>query len=96
MGNIDENDTYNYLLDMEIILNEFNNSYLSKDFKNINLISKSFLDNINNTYLNKLKNSIEMIGAKFKTILAGDNYNKFEDKLFEQYINISLYINNNS
>ena len=96
MGNIDENDIYNYLLDMEIILNEFNNSYLSKDFKNMNLISKSFLDNINNTYLNKLKNSIEMIGAKFKTILAGENYIKFEDKLFEPYINISLYINNNS
>ena len=95
-GAITENDVNNYILDLQDILYNFNKAYLNKEFRNINRSYKSFLDKVNNTYLLKLKKSIEMVGLRFKTIFTEDSYKIFENKLFEQYTNISNYIYNYS
>jgi hypothetical protein len=96
MGAITENDINSFILDMQTILYDFNQSYLDIEFKDINRFSKIFLEKINNTYLLKLKRSIEMISIKFITIFTKDSYSIFENKLFEQFNNISYYINNGS
>ena len=96
MGAISENDINSYILDMQTILNDFNRSYLDSEFKNINRFSKSYFDKINNTYLFRLKRSIDMVGIKFSTIFTEESMHTFENKLYEQYNNITIYINNYS
>ena len=96
MGAITENDINSFILDMQTIICEFNKSYLSNEFKNINRIANIYLEKINNTFLFKLRRSIEMISIKFKSIFTEDNFKIFENKLFSQYDNISIYINEQS
>ena len=96
MGSISENDINSYILDMQTILYYFNQSYLDSEYKDINRFSKSYFDKINNTFLFRLKRSIDMVGIRFSTIFTEESYNIFEDKLYEQYNQIVIYINKNS
>ena len=96
MGSISENDINSYILDMQTILKNFNRIYLSTEFKNINRFSKSYFDKINNTFLFKLKRSIDMVGIRFSTIFTEESMHIFENKLYEQYNDITIYINNYS
>ena len=96
MGAISENDINSYVLDMQNILYYFNQTYLSREFKDINRFSNIFFDKINNTYLIKLERSIEMTALKFSTILTKDNYKILKDIMFKQFNEISFYIYNNS
>ena len=95
-GSITENDINSYIVDMQDILYDFTQSYLNREFRDINRFSKVFFDKINNTYLFKLHRSFEMTSIKFNTIFTEEMNKIFEDRLFEQYNNISLYINNHS
>ena len=81
---------------MQTILNDFNRSYLNSEFKNINKFSKSYFDKVNNTFLFRLKRSIDMVGIRFSTIFTEDSMHIFESKLYEQYNDITIYINSNS
>ena len=96
MGSISENDINSYILDMQTILNDFNRSYLNSEFKNINKFSKSYFDKVNNTFLFRLKRSIDMVGIRFSTIFTEESMHIFESKLYEQYNDITIYINSNS
>ena len=96
MGGITESDILDFLLNINDTLNNFINLYLGKDYKNMNITGNKFLMKENNLYLQLLKRSIDMTAIKFSTILTIDNYNKFEENIYEKYNNISFYINNNS
>ena len=96
MGAISENDIINSLYILKESLCNFNKSYLSIEYKNIKNSFKRFMKNINDTYLIKLKRSINMVALKFSTILTEKSYKELENRIFEQYYNIELYINNTS
>ena len=95
MGAISENDINDFLLEMEYILYSFNDSYLGKDYKNINRAFNLFYYNMKDNYLFKLKRSIEMAAFKFSTILTEESYNKLKDNMYIQYNKIDSYVNNN-
>ena len=94
--NINKTKIKNFLLNINDTINDFIDLYLGKDYKNMNITGNKFLMKENNLYLQLLKRSIDMTAIKFSTILTLDNYNKFEENIYEKYNNISFYINNNS
>ena len=93
MGAITKNDITDYLMDMQFILSFFNESYLDKDYKNINRTFNSFFTINKDNYLFKLKRSIEMSALKFSTILTEESYNILKNNMYIQYNQIELYIN---
>jgi hypothetical protein len=91
-NSITEKDIDDYILDLKETLLDFNNSYLSKEYKNINNSLIVYLENIRNNYLGKLKKNIDIVGSQFKTILTNEIYKKMEQELFKQYYEIESFI----
>jgi len=96
MGSITESDILDFLLNINDTIYNFIDLYLGKEYKNMNITANNFLMKENIIYLQLLKRSIDMTAIKFSTILTLDNYNKFEENIYEKYNKISFYINNNS
>ena len=84
MGPVTRDDVIYFLLDIETTLYNFNKTYLSKEYKEINKISNLYFNKINSTYLIKLKKSIDMISVKNEILV----YN-----IYKQYNDIAFYIN---
>ena len=89
-------DINDFILDLKESLLDFNNSYLSKEYNNMNNSLIIYLENIRNNYLGKLKKNIDIVGSKFKTILTKEIYKKFEQEFFKQYYEIESFILENS
>ena len=91
-NSITTEDIDDFILDLKETLLDFNKSYLSKEYNNMNNSLIIYLENIRNNYLGKLKKNIDIVGSKFKTILTEEIYKKLEQELFKQYYEIESFI----
>ena len=92
IGAIEEDEIEKYILKIQDTLYNFNDSYLDREYRNIQVKSISYLKKTAELYLVKLKKNIELSSARFSTILTRDVYKKLEENLLQQYYKIESYI----
>ena len=81
-----------YLYQIHDTLLNFNQTYLNKEFKNINKTVTKYIIKLNSTYLLKFKRSFSIILTKFLTIITENNVQKLEQEVYKQYYKIESYI----
>lgn len=96
MGSLSKKDIFYYLQVFQKTLFDLNQTYLQKEYKNLNKTISKYIDKINITYLSKLKRSFEMTLLKFATILTEDSFKKMENNVYKQYYQIESYITSSS
>ena len=92
MGSLSKTDIFYYLQVIQKTLFDLNQTYLQKEYKNLNKTITKYINKINNTYLTKLKRSFEMTLLKFATILTENSFKKMENNVYKQYYQIESYI----
>ena len=92
MGSLSKTDIFYYLQVIQKTLFDLNQTYLQKEYKNLNKTISKYINKINNTYLTKLKRSFEMTLLKFATILTENSFKKMENNVYKQYYQIESYI----
>ena len=93
MGSLTKDDLAYYIMIIQNTLLNLNQTYLSKEFKNINKTITRFITKINETYLNKLERSFSMTLLHFSTVLTENSYQQLKNNIYKQYYDIELYIN---
>ena len=92
MGSLSKNDVYYYLQVIQKTLFDLNQTYLYKEYKNLNKTILKYINKINITYITKLRRSFEMTLLKFATILTENSFKKVENNVYKQYYQIESYI----
>ena len=76
-------------------LNEFAQTFLSEDYKKLNLTNKKLLNKILNIILPKIKRSVDLTAYKFSVIITKDNFKELLDKMSYQYNKINNFVSQN-